>query len=254
MARTLEGFGGFVLRDPTNDEAYAIRPNAFTITQEITSENILAYPTAGVNTLQTLTTVTTETTYTLSIDSGWLAEESLPFLFNQRPSTGDITVLRQEVVTVPAAGATQEVTVTGLTADQDIQATIISNSDGDTYMTQVDTATGAAATGEFDVSADTISFASVESDAGKSVLITYTAAETGLTYIGGPATIATQGTIEFFGKVAFSDAPSDIWSLWCKEVVKNDGFEFGSDTDNSTFAYSLNTPADWNLPFLLYKN
>jgi hypothetical protein len=176
----------------------------------------------------------------------------LPFIFNQRISTGNITVMRQQVSTIPASSP-YEISIAGLTLNQtNVRCTLIDNSTGDTYMTRVADTPGAGATGQFHVVAGKVVFHS--SDAGKSVLITYDKAETGLTYIGGPAAVATAGTLQFFGKMAFSDAPTDIWSIWCKEVVKNDGFEFGSDTDNTTFSYSLNTPSDWNLPFLIYKN
>lgn len=254
MAITIEGFGSFLHRDVTNNEIYAVRPNAFTITEEQDTEPIQYYPSGGVSSLQTLATKDNGSAWSLSIESGWFSDQTFPFLFNQRPSTGNITVLRQQVSPIPAAGATQQVSVTGLTADQtNVRCTLIDNTSGDTYMTRVATATGAAATGEFDVEAGAINFDSSESDAGKSVLITWEAAETGLTYIGGPAPISKMGTIEFFGKAKASNSTS-IWSIWCKEVEKNEGVEFGSAVDNIVTAYSMNTPSDWNLPFLLYKD
>jgi hypothetical protein len=248
MALTISGFGSFLFRDATNNEITAMRPNAFTLSREVTSEDILYYPNSGVNTLQTLTTVTTETTWTLSVESGWFSDQMLPFLFDQRfESATSRTVLKSQVSTIPTTPF--QVTISGLTADQtNVRCTLIDNVNGDTYMTRVATATGAGATGEFDVASDTITFDT--SDAGKSVLITYEVAES-VAGIGGAATIAPLGTIEFAGKVKASNSTT-TYGIWLKEVTLSEGLEFGSDVDNLTYQFTAATPTDWQLPFFLY--
>lgn len=251
MALTVKGFGSFLLQDPVNNEVYALRPNAFTITEEIETEEILAYPNSGVGTLTPITTITTSTTYTLNIESGWFSDQTYSLLFNQRESTEtNVPVLRQTVELIPAAPGPYTVTITGLTLDQTtVRATLIDNTLGDTYMTRVADTPGPAATGEFSVAVDTVEFNSA--DAGKTVMITYEETEASIPIIGGPATIAPIGTIQFFGKAQTSSS-TVIKNIWCKEIIKTEGFEFGTDVDNLTFSFGLNTPSDWNLPFMLY--
>jgi hypothetical protein len=248
MAITVSGFGSFVFRDTTNDEVTAMRPNAFTLSRDVTSEDILFYPNSGVNTLQTLTTITTETSWTLSVESGWFSDQMIPFLFDQRAEAATTrTLLKSQVSTIPATP--HEVTITGLTADQDtVHCTLIDNSNGDTYMTRVATATGAGATGEFDVSADTITFDA--SDEGKSVLITYEIAESVAGY-GGAATASPLGTIEFAGKFKASNSAT-TYGIWLPSITLAAGLEFGSGVDNLTYEFSVGTPANYNSPFYIY--
>lgn len=250
MAVTLSGFGQFFFRDSTNEEIQPFRPNAFTLSKEVESEDILYYPNSGINTLQTLTTITTSTTWNLSVESGWLSDQTLPFIFDQRLTAAASTgIVKSQVSTIPATSP-YTVTITGLTLDQtDVRCTLISNTLGDTYMTRVANTPGAAASGQFDVSVDTVTFDST--DAGKTVLITYDDSESVET-IGGEATAAPIGTIEFVGKLK-SSVSTFTWGIWLKEIKLAEGLEFGSANDNTTFNFVASTPSDWNNPFKLFK-
>lgn len=255
MAVTLQGFGQFAMVDDTGLSLYGVRPNQFTLTNEITTEDILYYPAGSCTTLQTLATRTTESTWTLEVNSGWFDDLTIPFIFNQRLSPAQPNVVSRKVqtYTVPAAGNAQTVTVTGLTADQpDVYVTVIDNANGDTALTRVATATGAAAATEYDVSADTITLDPGEAQAGKTIQVTYLATETSLDIYGGPATAAPMGTLQFIGKFC-PQGTGNIYSIWLKEIEQSEGTAFDSEADSLTFTYTVKTPADWNSPFMIYQ-
>jgi hypothetical protein len=253
MALTIQGFGAFYLRDVANGELTPLRPNAFTISQDITTETILAYPDSGTNTLQTLETVTTETTYTLNVETGSFQDMTFPLLFNQKASTeSNVVTLKQAVVNVPAV-STFTVTVTGLTEDQVVQATLLrTSSPGDLYLTQIDAAdVGTIAAGEFAVTANTLTFHS--SAASASVSIAYEVTEASLSIIGGPAAVTPFiDGLEFFGKARVK-ASADTWNFWTRNLSKTEGIEFSSDSDSLPLSFSMGTYSGWNTPFLLYK-
>jgi len=252
MALTVTGFGAFYLRDKTNDELTPLRPNVFSIAQEITTETILAYPDSGVNTLQTLETITTETTYTLNVETGSFQDATFPLIFNQRASTqSNVVTLVQKVVTVPS-GSPYTVTESGLTVDQDVTAVLLSTSSpGDVYLDQspsVDTPDP----GEFEVTANTLTFNAAQ--AGASVSIAYEKTESSLSIIGGPAPLDPFiDGLEFFGKAKVK-ASTSVWNFWTRNLSKSEGIEFGTDVDNLPLSFSMGTYSGWNTPFMLWKS
>lgn len=253
MALTVQGFGAFYLRDKTSGELTPLRPNAFTITQDITTETILAYPDSGTNTLQTLESITTESTYTLAVETGSFQDMTFPLIFNQRAAvTSNVVTMVQAVVAVPAV-STFTVTVTGLTEDQDVQATLLRTaSPGDAYLSQIDAAdVGTIVAGQFAVTANTLTFHS--SAASASVSIAYEKTEASLSIIGGPAAVDPFiDGLEFFGKARVK-ASASTWNFWTRNLSKTEGVSFGSDVDNLPLTFSMGTYTGWNTPFLLYK-
>ena len=252
MATTLRLFGKLTYWDEVSKKVYPFRGSAINATSEKDTEDILYFPDGDAGTLTILETVENSETWTLTGTTGSVQELSLEWIFGEQWNTdpGSMTVIEHLSGTVPAAP--HEITVTGATADQEAYLVLTSTAaggGGDKPMTRVATATGADATGEFDVSSDTITFDS--SDEGKTYSGIIKLTKTPAKAMGGTLASNPVGTLSFYGVMRPSTSPvSSTINTWWGSLSSSDGVEFASDGDSVELALTAATPTTWTKPYL----
>lgn len=248
MAVNFQGFGAFVLRQPGagtlgNTRLSVMRISEIAIAQEVTTEAAQAYPADTTGVLQDVDTISSNSTWTITTQRMSMDTTDLDLVFDQRLGTAaSITYPVYKVVTVPGA-STYTVTETGLTVDQIIEATVLSSvSPGNVQLTQSATT---PSSGQFQVTANTLTFHSAQASASVGIFYKTTAS---LAYRGGPAEIASLGELELFFRYKFGRSATRY--MWFPRVQKEGGVNFGSAVDQIEIAYRALLPSGWNLPYL----
>lgn len=253
MATTLRTYGKLTLWDATAKKLYNFRGNLLGMSSERDTEDILYFPDATENTLQTLETITNSTTWTLTGSSGSIQEDTFELIFNQQWYTAaDTAMLLPKHITGTVPAAPHTVTVSGLTEDQEVYLTFTSTATGgggDVQGERVAAATGAAATGEFDVTANTLTFDSV--DEGKTYVAAYLESTTPTKVIGGTSAANPVGTLSFFG-VLKPSASAAAKNIYIPALSFSEGVEFSSDADNLELTMTMATPSGWGMPLAIW--
>ena len=246
------GFGKFSFVDPSagNETLWVSRILSAEFSEEITSENSQAYPSFSTGPLENVDTVTTERTVTLTVEIESVDKMDWSLILNRYQNTGNITVPEFVSVTVPSA-APYTVAVTGLTLDQVVYATAISTlGDGNTELTQIDTADVATiAAGEYAVAADEITFDAAQ--AGATVGIYYDVAKTAFAHYGG-ATQNELGNLRFtMGVESTRQNNTLIFSF--ANVRRSSGVAISTGTDAFSLEYQALLPAGAAEVFTAYE-
>lgn len=260
MATTLRAYGDFEFVDPTNSEMYEVRGNQLTLSSELDTEDILAFPTGGsAAELQILETITNSTTWTASVQTGSVQKDTFQLIFRRRFLTpgGALSLPFKDTVAVPAAPGpyTVDVTGKGYTEDETVYAKALSTDaggGGDTRLTQINNAdVGTIAAGQIAVSSTTLTFEAAQ--AGQTVVVTGFRSQTPTSMLGGTNTNDAIGTLSFYGILQPTTLSAPL-KIYVPSLSFTEGVEFASDGDNVTFGLTAATPAGYgSLPFAIWE-
>jgi hypothetical protein len=231
---------------------YPERLSGFNLSSSTSEEDVLTYPTSGVNIKQRYKKVQTDKTWELTATSNVLRDADVPVIFQQQAATISSIVLPVFGIsrTVPATSA-YTVTVTGLTEDQVLSVTVESTTTDDLPLTQIDAAdVSTIASGEFAVTANTVTFHSAQAEAN--VLIAYDKTQTSISVIGATSALDPVADQEFLGK--FKTESTGVWSIWIPNCQRSGETTFDSEIDAIENVWSVNLPSGWNLPFAVWKD
>ncbi|HEY9618199.1 MAG TPA: hypothetical protein V6C64_15235 [Microcoleaceae cyanobacterium] len=196
--------------------------------------------------IQVLDSEVTKEEWALKISQESFDELDLQFVLDQQESTIATIQLPGETtkVTVPAT-APYTVTVTGLIANQDVKATVVSDTDP-RYLTQVNSAPDAAK--EFQITANTVTFNSTE--AGETVALYYLETKEDIEIIGADAAPATYGVCAFKGIIKGTRTQKHVWF---PRVRYTRDFEQGfGDKSEVSMEFDILTPSAWNVPYAFW--
>lgn len=145
-------------------------------------------------------------------------------------------------IQVPATSP-YTVTLTGLTVDQVCYASVVSDT-APMFLTQV-TGSTTIASGNFKITADTITFHSAQ--AGAIVGFYYLETKTSQLIVGGTAAPASFGYCAFKGIIKGTRYSRHIWF---PRVLYTGDFEQGvGDKSEVSLEYDILTPAAWGQPY-----
>ena len=247
MAINVTGQGYFGKRQAGRFHPLALAQFSFASTEDI--QKSYAFPECDIAPLQVSDETTKQQEYQItaniqSLDSLDIDE----WVFGQKSSTQtNVLVPKTICVTVPETSP-YNVTVTGLTVDQAIEATVLTAiAPGKLYLTQIASA-GTPTDGQFEVTADTVSFAAEQ--AGKKVAIWYFEEEASITAIGGSAGFVEVGTFEMVGRLTTTRTNTQY--LWMPRVRYNGGFTLDGSADNAerTMTALIDPDRGFTLPYL----
>jgi hypothetical protein len=191
----ITGLGKLIFIDETLNVVYFGRLNTFQLTKETATQDINAYP-FEPGPLQIVDTKVQSETYTLTVGTASFDRADFQFIFEEVEGTADDVVLPDPVVAVVPATGPYTITVTGLLADEAVQVQALTPIGSEQFLTQI-ASSGTVATGQFEVTADTVT---VFSDlAGQTILINRNRTFATATGIG-----LTDVAAGKFGKMAFS--------------------------------------------------
>jgi hypothetical protein len=250
MAINVTGQGYFGKRQAGRFHPLALAQFSFASTEDI--QKSYAFPECDIAPLQVADETTKQQEYQITANIQSLDELDIDeWVFGQKSATqSNITVPKITCVTVPLVSP-YTATVTGLTVDQAIEATILTaNAPGKVYLTQIASA-GSPTDGQFDVTADTITFNAAQ--AGKTVAIWYFEEEASITAIGGTAGFVEVGTFEMVGRLTTTRTNTQF--LWMPRVRYNGGFTLDGSADNAerTMTALIDPDRGFTLPYLKWS-
>ncbi len=254
---TLRAYGDLEFIDVTNQEMYELRGNQLSMTSELDTEDLLAFPGGGTaSELQTFDTIVNSTTWTFSAQTANVQKDTLQLIFRKRFATTGLSPIQlpfRDVVQVPAAPGPYTVTVSGYTTDETVYAKALStaaNGGGDVRLTQIDNANaGTIASGEIAVDSTTLTFHSAQ--AGATVVVTGLRSQTPNSQLGGTNTNDDLGTLSFYGLMKPKTLASPL-KLYIPSLSFTEGVDFASDGDSVTFGLNAQTVAPYTTPFVIW--
>jgi hypothetical protein len=238
--------GRLMIVSPTLKTLTVIRPKSIKYSRKNTKVEAYGFPFSDVG-----AQVKTDSAI---VKSDWLFEftqeaydQNLgPLIHNQQSAVSPSIQLPGPTtkLVVPASGAF-EVLVTGLTADQDCYATVVSDTTP-TQLTQVKGATAIAA-GNFKVTSGTVTFHSTL--AGATIAFFYLETKTSLRVQGGNTPILEYGDCFFVGQLAGTRTNEYVYF---PKLSPQGDFEAGVEDKaiENKMVYDALTPSDWPLPYV----
>jgi hypothetical protein len=196
--------------------------------------------------IQILDSANIKETTTLTVSQESLDELDLQMLLDQREQTTPTIALPTIVkVTVPSV-TPFEVAIAGLTANQDVVATVLSDTNP-IYLKRVTAAP--AAIGEFQVTAGKLVFHS--GAAGLSVVVWSTKTETALLVIGGTNPDTSYGEMSFSGILKGTRQRK---RLYIPRIVRTGDKKLGvsSKVETAEMQYKCLTPSGWSKPYVMW--
>lgn len=225
---------------------HVLKPSKFTYAKKATKIVANGFP-FDVGAIQKLDSAEQSSEWTLSLTQESFDKLDLQLILDQRETTIASIQLPGETtkVTVPASSP-YTVTVTGLVEDQDVKATVVSDT-APAYLTQV-ASSGSLVSGSFKVGADTLTFHSAQ--AGQIVALYYLETKTSIKVVGATAAPASFGYCAFKGIIKGTRTKQHVWF---PRVSYNGDFSqaFG-DKSEVTLPYDILTPAGWGQPFAFW--
>jgi hypothetical protein len=225
---------------------HVLKPSKFSYARKGTKIEARGFP-FDVGPVQKLDSAVQSEDWTLKLTQESFDKLDLQLILDQREATIASIQLPGEMtkITVPDT-APYTVTVTGLTADQNVKVSITSDTDP-LYLTQVTGATSVS-TGTFKVSADTITF---HADQKNSVgALYYLETKTNIKIVGATAAPASYGYCAFKGIVKGTRTKQHVW--FPKVGYTRDFEQTYGDKSEITLEYDALTPAAWGQPFAFW--
>lgn len=195
--------------------------------------------------LQNLASATISTEYTGTIAFQKIGLAELSMVLNTRFYTPNLSTPTAFQATINSDAAT----VTGLAEDQIVIASITTEGSQQT-LSQI-AAAGAPTAGQFEVTANTLTFSTGEFSDGTQVTGVYYATVNTGNIIGGNSTSASYGNMSFVGTIISTEYTNNV-RIWIKQFSINTDFDLGiigSAGDDVEVPITLTTPSDWNRPF-----
>jgi hypothetical protein len=239
-------FGRLQYSSPGLGVTFIGAPTEMSLEASATKEEASGFPFGAVGTLQTLDSAAGKTSWVLSMKQSSIDTTALEFILNQKRQAIASMVVPTSQDYVVTTGAT--LTVTGLTADQPVNITVLTDS-GNSFLKQViGSATPAA--GEFKVTANTITFHT--SLATGSVLgLYYTETKTNLQAIGGSAPIAQFGNMSC--TFVIGGTRMDNQRFWMPRVAHDGNIKIGLGVSGEQeIKFDCSVPTGFNLPYMVY--
>jgi hypothetical protein len=198
--------------------------------------------------IQTLDSAIQKEEYTLKVSQESFDELDLQFVTDQVEQQVATIVLPGDMTkAVVPATAPYEVTVTGLTADQPVKVTVVSDT-APKYLSQVTGAT-AIATGNYKVTANTITFHADQ--AGATIALFYLEAKTTLKVIGGNAPAQSYGVCAFKGIIKGTRTTKH---LYFPRIAYTRDFEFPfGDKSEVGMEFDILAPGGWSQPYAIWN-
>lgn len=241
-----KGLGQLVFANST--KLYVGRLNVFQLTQEIETKEATAWPFSG-GALQVVDSVKSTETWTLKVGMSSFDKNDLSFVLDEYiQTTASINLPFAAQTTVPSTGP-YTVTVTGLTADQVVQASVISDT-APKFLEQIPTAdVGTIADGEYAISANTITFD--DAQAGATVAYRYMKAYTSIETIGAGATGTEYGTMGFSGILVGPRFPTGT-KIYLPKVSRKSGIDLSvADETQAELEYSVEVATGFRKQYVL---
>lgn len=234
------GSGQFAFVDTVGQILWVSRVFGATFAEESTDETAQAYPSFDTGPLQDVDVISTERTVTLTIQIESIDTMDWSLILNRNSNTANITVPAFKSVTVPSV-APYEATVTGLTSDQVVYATVArSAAPGNLSLSQIPAADILdVAAGEFVVTANTLTFNAAQ--AGQVIGIFYDELLTAQQHFGG-ATANPLGNLRFIMAIR-STRQSTPLIFSFKEIRREGGISISAGTDPYELTYRALLPA-----------
>lgn len=225
---------------------HVLKPAKFSYARKGTKIEAKGFP-FDVGAIQKLDSAVQSEDWTLKLTQESFDKLDMQLILDQREATIASIQLPGEntKVTVPSSSA-YTVTVTGLTADQDVKASVVSDTDP-LYLTQVTGSTSLTA-GTFKVSSDTITFHSAQ--AGAVVALYYLETKTNIKIVGATAAPASYGYCAFKGIVKGTRTKQHVW--FPKVSYTRDFEQAYGDKSEVSLEYDALTPAAWGQPFAFW--
>jgi hypothetical protein len=248
MAVNMTGAGFFFKRD--SDGLHPLFLAGFSLAETLETVDAEGYPVNDISPLQILDTVTTKSTWELTANIQ--AADKLDineWVFGQKEGT-----ISSIAVPVTGSGIVTSgvITVTGLTVDQVVDVTVLSDtSPGKTVLTQIASA-GTPSAGEYEVTSNTITFNAAQE--GLAVSYYYLKTETSLQSIGGTNTLNPVEEFEMMGK--FNTTRTQTINIWLPKCKFSSGttFAVGGDSFERTMKVLVPTGLGWKVPYLKWES
>ena len=219
--------------------------------EEVESEVSQGYVPFNTGVLQTLATIKTSSQWNLTYSGEFFNTQSERFMMWGIPDGTSSTLfpkISTSTQTVPATP--HSVSVSGLTADQSVDVTLINDDGSITYLTQVDSS-GTPSAGEFIVEADTITFNAAEE--GASFAYYYQEALSAASVAGADTSVDEYAEFEIIAAYKLTTTPNGkirrIWWPNCSFEGGGIGSMGGADALERSIVASVPTALGWNYPF-----
>jgi hypothetical protein len=195
--------------------------------------------------IQILDSATIKETTTLTLSQESIDELDLQMILDQREAT-NTTIALPTITKVTVPTTPFEVTIASLTLNQDVVATVLSDTEP-VYLKRVTTAPAAA--GEFQVTAGKLTFHS--SAVGLSVVVWYTKTETALPLIGGTNPDSSYGEMSFSGILKGTRQRKRIY---LPRITRTGDRKLGvsAKVETAELQYKCLTPSGWSKPYAIW--
>lgn len=242
--------GQFLVR--TNDalDSVMVLPKPVSFQMTITPEELTAigfgFDEAPI---QDLDSATVKESFVLTTTQQSIDELDLQFLLNQQEGTiSSISLPFTKKVTVPSSSP-YTVTETGLTVDQDVVATVLSDTTPK-FLKRIASA-GTVAANEFEVTADTLTFHSGQ--AGATVVINYMKSQSNLPVIGGTnaANPFDTNDMSLTGLIKGTRTTKRFYAPRVKRTGER-SIAVSNQIQDASFQYKMLTPSGWSVPFAIW--
>lgn len=246
LARTSEGTGNI------DSVLHVFKPVSFTLASEVTEITAEGFP-YDVGPAQILDSAISREEFTLTIPQTSVDELDLEMFLDERAATNaSISLPTDEKITIPASGP-YTVTVSGLatsSTDQDVVATILSDTAPLRLKRILNANAASIATGEFAVGASkVVTFHSAQ--AGLSAVLSYFKTYSNLKMQGGTNPRKQFGTMSFS---AVLKGTRTTKRLYIPRISRISGANLGvsGEANETEVQYKCTAPAGWSLPFAIW--
>jgi hypothetical protein len=225
---------------------HVLKPSKFSYARKGTKIEARGFP-FNVGPVQKLDSAVQSEDWTLKLTQESFDKLDLQLILDQREATIASIQLPGETtnVTVPST-APYTVTVNGLTADQNVKSTVVSDT-APLYLNQV-TGSATVTAGTFKVTANTITFDAAQ--AKETVALYYLETKTNIEIVGATAAPASYGYCAFKGIVKGSRTTQHVW--FPRVAYTRDFEQAYGDKSEVSLEYDVLTPAAWGQPFAFW--
>lgn len=200
--------------------------------------------------LQDLDSAENSNSWTLTLSQESVDNLDLQQILDIREDTVSLALPVVKKVAIPAAPGPYTVTETGLTVDQDVVATILSDT-GPLYLERIASA-GTVASGQFEVTANTLTFHADQAE--ESAVIMYLAAAASTLMIGGTTPAASYGEMSFYGILKGTRIRKKFYAPRIKRSAASEKtLGVSGQVTAAEMAYKVLTPSGWPAPFAIWN-
>lgn len=249
MALNINGAGFICQRK--DGLLYPLFASTFSWNEELETQESEGYPVNDVGLLQKTDLVAIRSTITVTVGTQSLDEMD----FSRMIIDQDWGTIASLVVPVLKSGTIPSsppytITETGLTEDQDVEITTLSDTaPGKVSLTQI-AAAGTPAAGQFEVTANTMTFHN--GLAGKQIVYFYKKTQTNIQSLGGTLSSSYLGEVEILGKVRTTRSSiMNVWFPRCQSLTGT-SLDITADAAQREYRATIPTSLGFNRPYLIW--